>query len=87
MRTFQEIRETTNSYVYRRQHKQAVANKTGLCTHCGFHRGHDNFDGYCGPHPSWKLVTKVPKQWMYDPNRDLPEENGNPIGFRNRSRK
>lgn len=66
MRTFKEIRETTNSYVYRRRLKMACANKTGLCTYCGYHSGHDNFDGYAGHNPSWKLTSGKSKQWIYD---------------------
>jgi hypothetical protein len=63
MKAFDELRQTTNTNVYRRVHKQAVANKTCLCTYCGWHSGPDNFDGYWGEHPSWKLLTRARKQW------------------------
>lgn len=71
MRTFDEFRLTTNSNVYRRLHKQALANKTGLCTYCGYHSGPDNFDGFWGPHPSWKLTSRKKKQWMWVKINDI----------------
>ncbi len=77
MRAIQEFSETMNSYVYRRQLKQVLANTTGLCTYCGYHCGHDNFDGYSGPNASWKITSKKPKQWQYDRNQKRKPEGYN----------
>jgi len=63
MNTFKEVKETTNSSVYRKLRKEQVANKTGICTHCKWHRG-ENFDGYHSENASWKMVTKKPKQFL-----------------------
>jgi len=74
MRTFQELRETNNSFVYNRQRKQTLENTGKIrCTYCPYHRNQDNFDGYEGKNPSWKLMSKSKHQWKLDPDEIIPE--------------
>jgi hypothetical protein len=74
-----ELRTTTNRYVYNRLIKQFIANKEGLCTYCKYHRNENqtskSYDGHLNDDftfnknlkltiPNWKLVSKNKKQWM-----------------------
>jgi hypothetical protein len=76
--------ETTNRGEYNRAYKRYL-NHEGLihCDRCGYHK-HENYTGkwYGGyildkvKQPSWKLVSKHPKQWMDKPTKTIIKTNG-----------
>jgi hypothetical protein len=82
-RIYKEYRETTNSYIFNRLHKEYQAS----CSRCKWHGYHSENKrwkdysyrdysevpeekskfGRTPTYPSWKLVSKNKKQWMQKP--------------------
>ena len=89
-RIFNEYRETTNSYVFNRLHKQYHAS----CDRCKWHgycsenkawddyyyRDYSEFPeetskfGRTPSYPNWKLVSKNKKQWMKKPLKIIADK-------------
>ncbi len=78
MRVYQEIRETTNSNLYRKLYREYLNKKEGKCSMCTAHGGCNERNKWYGTtfnpkddqhlrYPSWKLVSKNRKQWMKKP--------------------
>lgn len=73
MRIYQEIKETTNSYIFNKLHKKNLeSNKEISCCYCRYHRGENDDKKFYGEkyegdirYPNWKLYSKNKKQWMF----------------------
>mgnify|MGYP000905381332 CR=1 FL=1 len=79
MRVSKEYKETTNRNVYNKARKEYL-NRTGKirCSWCSYHSGDNNTDKCYGKwtdgidyakaglirQPNWKMISKLPKQWM-----------------------
>jgi hypothetical protein len=78
MRVYQELRQTTNSNLYKKLYREYLNKKEGKCSICTAHGGCNETNKWYGTnfsrkasqdirYPSWKLVSKNRKQWMKKP--------------------
>ena len=84
MREIQELAMTTNGTVYKKLYKKQLEKRGKIhCSLCQVHRGeNDERKSYQvgiesnivnwkpkNRYPNWKMVSKLPKQWMKKPIR------------------
>jgi len=73
MRIKEIVNTTTNRGEFNRAYKEDLTHKkNGIsCSYCRYNRGENNTSKYYGGlgeelrYPSWKLVSKNRKQWMW----------------------
>lgn len=73
---FNELRNTTNRYVFNRYYKEYLERKGKIrCTYCPYNKFENSDNKYYGQYwfseqirmPNWKMVSKNKKQWMKKP--------------------
>lgn len=78
MKKKKELKSTDNSTVYRHTLRNYLYNY-GTCDRCKPHRGCNRRKHYGGfthktiSYPSWKIISKNPKQWMDKPIKKIEE--------------
>ena len=79
MKKKKELKTTDSSSVYNHTHRNYLYNY-GVCDYCKPHRGCNRRNKYGGlthkhlKYPSWKLVSKNPKQWMDKPVKKVEKK-------------